>query len=239
MTERVQDEEVGSAPEGVGIPRGTAPGLNMDWTALEAAFENHSSEVRCFVDKSNGDVVTVLVDDPDDPSAGRLRDSPDNFVRIEPIPSREQYRMMERFIATVQHQELKERLQDSIVGKGAFRRFKDVVTQYADERKRWFSFRDVLAHQYILDWLRQQRLEPVEMPGWSLELPPDPEPPVPGTETLPPEPEEARPEAADLKRYIQAWARAHGEEYGYLFGPAAFDRLVDDMSGEFTFFRRR
>jgi hypothetical protein len=213
--------------------------MMLDWTSLEAAFENHTPDARSFVDRTTGEVFTVVGDEPEDPLAGKVRATPDNFLRIDPIPSREQYRMMERFIATVVHQELKERLQDSIVGKGAFRRFKDVVTQYADERKRWFTFRDVLAHQFILDWVKQHKLEPVEIPAWSLELPPDPEPPVPGQAAPEPEEEEARPETADLKRYLQAWARAHGEEYGYLFGPAAFERLADDMSGEFTFFRRR
>ena len=219
-----------------------SPKVRMDWTSLEAAFENHSPDAHSYVDRTTGEVFTVIANDAADPDslAARVHASPDSYLRIEPIPSREQYRMMERFIATVQHAELKERLQDSIVGKGAFRRFKDVVTQYADERKRWFSFRDVLAHQYILDWLKQNRLEPESQPEWSLELPPDPEPPIPGQEAPEPEGEDfGRPETVELKRYLQAWARAHGEEYGYLFGPAAFDRLADDMTGEFTFFRRR
>lgn len=213
--------------------------VQVDWTSLEAAFENHAPDARSYLDKTTGEVFTVAGSEEGDGLAMRVQAAPDNFARVEPIPSREQYRMMERFIATVQHGELKERLQDSIVGKGAFRRFKDVVTQYADERKRWFTYRDVLAHQYILDWLKQNGVEPDEMPAWSLELPPDPAPPVPGSEEPAPEAEEARPETGDLKRYLQAWTRAHGEEYGYLFGPAAFDRLAEDMSGEFTFFRRR
>ncbi|MBI5494085.1 MAG: hypothetical protein HY904_03605 [Deltaproteobacteria bacterium] len=213
--------------------------LHMDWASLESAFENHSPDARSYVDRASGEVVTVLGDDTTDALAKRVAEGPENFARVEPIPSREQYRMMERFIATVVHAELKTRLQDSIVGKGAFRRFKDVVTQYADERKRWFTFRDVLAHQYILDWMKQHRLEPDEPPPWTLDLPMEPAPITAGAEPPAPEPEEARPETGDLKRYLQAWARAHGEEYSYLFGPAAFDRLADDMSGEFTFFRRR
>ncbi|MEW5851946.1 MAG: UPF0158 family protein [Myxococcota bacterium] len=213
--------------------------IRVDWMSLEAAFENHSPDARSYLDRTTGEVVTLIGEDPSDPAGQRVAAAPDNFLRIEPIPSREQYRMMEKFISTVQHAELRERLQDSIVGKGAFRRFKDVVTQYADERKRWFTFRDVLAHQFIMDWCRLHKVEAEEAPPWNLELPPEPEPPTPGVEVAPAEKEEARPETGDLKRYLQAWARAHGEEYGYLFGPAAFDRLADDMSGEFTFFRRR
>ena len=43
----------------------------------------------------------------------------------------------------------------------------------------------------------------------------------------------------ELKGYLLSWARAHGEEYHYLYGPAAFERLALDMSQEFSFFRRR
>jgi hypothetical protein len=39
--------------------------------------------------------------------------------------------------------------------------------------------------------------------------------------------------------YLQAWARSHGEEYRYLFGPAAFERLATDLSQEFSLTRKR
>jgi hypothetical protein len=51
----------------------------------------------------------------------------------------------------------------------------------------------------------------------------------------------ARVERADLehlKAWLQAWARAHGEEYRYLFGPAAFDRLASDLGQEFLITRK-
>lgn len=224
------------------------PGISIDWAALEAAFENHAPDVRSLLDRADGRIVTILGDgDEADPVVRRARTQPDSFVLIEPVPSREQYRMMERFIETVTNGALKERLADSIVGKGAFRRFKDIIGRYPEERKRWFAFRDVLLHRHILDWLKQHKLEIQEMPAWSLELPDKPTPegeheqPVDASqEAAPVEPvEKERFEAEELKGYLLAWARAHGEEYHYLFGPAAFERLAVDMSQEFSFFRRR
>ena len=114
------------------------------WEALEDAFENNAPEVHSYLQLDTGEVLRV-VDGVADPQMHSRIASDAHYLRVDPVSSREQYRWMERFIATVVHQELKERLQDSIVGKGAFRRFKDVVTQYAEERKRWFTFRDVLA----------------------------------------------------------------------------------------------
>ena len=49
---------------------------------------------------------------------------------------------MEDFIATVEGERLAELLEVAIKGKGAFRRFKDVLLNYPEERVRWFEFKD-------------------------------------------------------------------------------------------------
>jgi hypothetical protein len=223
-------------------------GIRIDWTLLETAFESHAPEIACWLNKNTGEIVNLSPDSTVDERA-RVRQQP-GWVEVLPVPSREQYRMMERFIETVTHAPLKERLQDSIVGKGAFRRFKDVITRFPDERKRWFAFRDVLLHRHILEWLKAEKIEVLEMPAWSLELPTTPSPDG-GAEEAPlavaaaperpvsAEPVKEKQEAEELRGYLQAWARAHGEEYHYLFGPAAFERLAIDMSQEFTVLRRR
>ena len=218
-------------------------GLQIDWTALEGAFENHAPDVKTYLDRKTGEIVGVFsTNDEDDPTILRIHAYPEQFILIEPVPSREQYRMMEKFIETVVHEGLKTQLKDSIVGKGAFRRFKDAVGRHVEERKRWFAFRDVLLHRFIFDWLKQHRIELMEMPYWTVDLP---EPVATGDEEeLAPEvdaiqEEGTRQEAVHLRDYLQAWARAHGEEYRYLFGPAAFDRLAEDMMQEFSLFRRK
>ncbi len=146
--------------------------------------------------------------------------------------------MMERFIATVDNAALKEALQDAIVGKGAFRRFKDALGRFPEERKRWFAFRDALLHRYILDWLKGHKLELQEIPAWNLEPPMTPSPEVVEvSEPVPVAVSQERAQTTELEHvraYVLAWARAHGEEYRYLFGPAAFDRLATDLLQEFN-----
>ena len=215
------------------------PGICIDWSFLESAFESHAPDVQSWLHRDTGESV-VLSDAS--PASERERFDAVGWIRVDPVPSREQYRMMERFIDTVTHAQLKERLQDSIVGKGAFRRFKDTISRYPDERKRWFAFRDVLLHCHILEWLKEQALEVVEMPDWSLDLPM-----IPSIETVSEEnapvvvnvEQQQRQEQDELRSYLLVWARAHGEEYHYLFGPAAFERLAGDMAQEFNVFRRR
>ena len=226
------------------------PGLVIDWILLEAAFESHDPDHETYLDGQTGQLQVV---------AG-LRSPPEHWHLVEPVPSREQYRMMERFIATVIHPALRDALQDAIVGKGAFRRFKDAVGRYPDERKRWFAFRDALLHRYILDWLKSHRVELMEMPAWNVDPPmtpdahseaadddesPDSTPPTASTTTATSNDRAERAERSEraeldaLKTYLQSWARAHGEEYRYLFGPQAFERLADDLSHEFLIHRKR
>lgn len=226
------------------------PGLSIDWMQLESAFESHAPEQRAFLDKKTGEIkLTLFGEDDDDLDEGVAGG---HFVRVEPIPSREQYRMMERFIATVINPPLKAALQDAIVGKGAFRRFKDAVSRHPEERKRWFAFRDALLHRYILDWLKTHKLELQEIPAWNLEPPMVPLPEPAGGDVVVSAEGDAvghaavaapvisdRAELEAFRTYLQSWARSHGEEYRYLFGPAAFDRLASDMSQEFIIYRKR
>jgi hypothetical protein len=215
-------------------------GIRIDWMLLEAAFESHAPELSCWLNRLTGEIVNLA---PDSEPGERARVHTAGWIEVQPVPSREQYRMMERFIETVTHPPLKERLQDSIVGKGAFRRFKDVISRFPDERKRWFAFRDVLLHRHMLEWLKAEKIEVLEMPAWSLELPTTPSSGEPITEegapVLTSAEQQEKQEAEELRGYLLAWARAHGEEYHYLFGPAAFERLASDMAQEFTIFRRR
>ena len=41
----------------------------------------------------------------------------------------------------------------AINGKGAFRRFKDVLLNYPEERERWFHCKDNRAQARALEWL--------------------------------------------------------------------------------------
>ncbi|MEM6961322.1 MAG: UPF0158 family protein, partial [Myxococcota bacterium] len=110
------------------------------WEALEDAFENNAPEVHSYLHLNNGEVIRV-VDGVADPSMHQRIMSDSNYLRIDPVSSREQYRWMERFIATVELAELRHKLLVAIDGKGAFRRFKDVLMNYPVDRERWFAFR--------------------------------------------------------------------------------------------------
>jgi hypothetical protein len=154
--------------------------IKVKWDYVETAFERNSPDLQSYIDRDSGDVVVIVSGLPeDDENRRRIASNPERYVKIEPASSREQYRWMERFVTSVEEEELKERLLLSIDGKGAFRRFKDVLLSYPVERERWFNYRADLLHHHINQWFEAKGLDPDPPPPWgSVEPPPEPDEPL-------------------------------------------------------------
>jgi hypothetical protein len=158
--------------------------IPIDWEALEDAFENNAPEVHSYLHLVTGDVLRV-VDGVADPQMHARIAADTNYLRIDPVSSREQYRWMERYIPMVEDPDLQAKLSQAIDGKGAFRRFKDVLMAYAPERERWFAFRSERLRIFMEAWLSAHALNPVPRPIWVPEVPARPDAPA---STSPPPP---------------------------------------------------
>src|SRR3954463_12626095 len=190
----------------VPVARGPAR-IDLDWDALEIAVERNSPDTDSYLDLTTGRVLTITSGDPEATiNRQSVSENIRNFLRIDPASSREQYRWMEKFVGSVVDEPLRERLIISIDGKGAFRRFKDVLLAYPAERERWFSYRADLLHWHIQTWLESHEIQPTNEPPWGKvdapqELPSVGRPVVHGTEA----PGEAlRRQARDLIETIAA-----------------------------------
>ncbi len=213
----------------------------VDWEALEDAFENNAPEVHSYLHLTTGEVLRV-VDGVADPQMHARISADPNYLRIDPVSSREQYRWMERFIPMVDDTELRGKLTHAIDGKGAFRRFKDVLMSYAADRERWFAFRSERLRTFMEAWLNAHAIQPAPRPGWG-EGPPSVEdapdslmpmsqnnlgstPSLAGAVTPPASVEEA-PKSQSGRRQRNAEAlRQHLKELGDALGPRELDLLV-------------
>ena len=83
------------------------------------------------------------------------------YIAVPEADSYESYRDMERFILTVQDGHLQDRLWQAIQGRGAFRRFKDVLAGYYREEKQWYAFQDDRTKECVLEWLESKGIEPI------------------------------------------------------------------------------
>jgi uncharacterized protein UPF0158 len=151
--------------------------VTVNWTDLEIAFERNSPDIESYLDLTTGEVVSIVAGEADaHDKRARVIANGHNFARVDPASSREQYRWMEKFVTAVPDEALRERLVIAIDGKGAFRRFKDVLLNYPAERERWFTYRGELLHFHMQGWLDQMEIEADNPPPWGhVEQPAEPE----------------------------------------------------------------
>jgi len=130
--------------------------LNIDIGGLCEAMEDSSYENEYYLDLDNGEIL-FLSEYTDDEETKKLKELiEEDFDRYERIPKAEPhegYEDMVDFIATVKDERLVELLEVALNGRGAFRRFKDVLLRYPEERERWFQFKDERMQERAHEWL--------------------------------------------------------------------------------------
>jgi hypothetical protein len=128
--------------------------INLD--ELCTAIDNSSYELDYYLDLSTGEVIGISEYMDDEASKKLKKQINREKSRYEPIPkaeSREGYQDMEDFIASIQDEHLSELLEVAITGKGAFRRFKDVLLNHPEQREMWFKFSNGRAEARAMEWL--------------------------------------------------------------------------------------
>lgn len=135
----------------------------VDLEELAFAFDDGSPEHEYFLDLETGEVILVsenlgLIEARQERE--RIEDGLDRFLRIPQPGSSAGYQDMDEFVETVEDDRLLELLDVALDGKGAFRRFRDVLDRYPAERDRWYAFKDERLKTRIRDWLTEEEIEP-------------------------------------------------------------------------------
>nr|MDO8117187.1 UPF0158 family protein [Candidatus Sigynarchaeota archaeon] len=78
------------------------------------------------------------------------------YIRIPQVEPWEPYEDMKAFIATVTHVPTRERLSIAIQGKGAFRKFKDVMNGNPGLDERWYEFKSTRENARVVEWLESR-----------------------------------------------------------------------------------
>jgi hypothetical protein len=90
-----------------------------------------------------------------------LLDENGRYLRIPERKSRRAYESMVGFTESVADPGLKEELSAVLNGKGAFRRFKDILLSYPKDRKRWHGYNAHAVKTEVEEWLNSAGVEPV------------------------------------------------------------------------------
>jgi hypothetical protein len=138
--------------------------VRVDLEELRFAMEDASYEHRYFLDTETGDVILASEMFDDEETQRQLTEideaEPGRYLQVLRADSREGYDDMQDFIDTVNDEHLQELLNVAIQGRGAFRRFKDVLARHPAEQQRWFDFQAARLDARAREWLAGEGCEP-------------------------------------------------------------------------------
>lgn len=198
---------------------------------LALALEDHSEEQSWWFDPVDGTVAPFFSWSLENPSD---RSALEDLIPVKPLPSSVGYADMGDFAARVRDPQARELLEGALRGRGAFRRFKDLLElDFPELRGAWFAFHDVRAERRAIQWLAQRKLISRENAERALAQRPDPE--LEGLPGLLDADAVARRVANDLRRVyrerlkgvllIGAWARGDAHPESALELVVVLDRI--------------
>ena len=141
--------------------------VKISLSDLINVFASASQEERQYLDTETGEIIRIFneaLGGIDDIKLEEKIEAGFN-VRYFAIPgqdSHEGYRDMADFTRTMKDKNFQEKLEIALDGSGAFRRFKNVLYNYPQERERWFAFKNERIKERVLEWLHANALELVE-----------------------------------------------------------------------------
>lgn len=130
--------------------------LPVDLEELGRALEGDPVESGGRLDITSGEVWPLVAieyarekgEEDEDAS-----DDPDRYLWIDGMGSRPGYRDMEDFIEALDDAGKADRLRIAIEGRGAFRRFKNVLDRWPEDFTRWYAFSEDRQRGRAREWL--------------------------------------------------------------------------------------
>ena len=114
--------------------------------AVSHAMEDHSFDIVWFYDFDEQDTVSLIEDNGCYPKDGH------RVLRIEPLPSRILFCIMEDFANSLPESQEKERLLTSLRYRKPFSAFKHTLS-YTSQRENWFAFKEKQMQKIIEEWM--------------------------------------------------------------------------------------
>lgn len=136
----------------------TIPGLNI--MELVDAYMDNFFDHQYFLNLHDGTIV--LLNDAFEDDDELHNEIEENFgvtyLRIPQIESGLAYRDMQDFSYRVSSTLLQFKLQQALSGPRPFRRFKDVLLDFPQERDQWFQFEYERNLERVREWLRDENI---------------------------------------------------------------------------------
>lgn len=144
---------------------GAAPMLRplpVDLDELAGTLEGDPREPEGRIDRRTGEVWPGALVDPvvSEIDTGDEDDDPERWLRVDNVGSRDGYRDMVRYAEDVTDPDVADRLLIALDGRGAFRRFRDVLDRWPDRVDSWRTFAAERRRGRARAWLADEGYSP-------------------------------------------------------------------------------
>jgi hypothetical protein len=163
------------------MPRRIYSGLVLELSSLDledianALADQTAYDHRWLIDPQTGQIAYWTADTGIDGQTPVDLDELD-LIGISPLPSWVWYQDMADFAEAITDERAGRRLARAIQGKGAFRRFKDELSdEYPHLLPAWYGFRDIRAKRRAVQWLADTSLIDDDAGSRFLAAHPDPD----------------------------------------------------------------
>lgn len=140
------DPDASLAPDGIGAPYDPEAFAQFDLDSIaDALSQQPYGEIRHYLDPATGELTVHML--------GETVDEDEDLFYINPLPSHEWYQDMADFADLITDGRARSLLMVALNGKGAFRRFKDVVFDDPHMGPMWNRFSQVRGRRRAAGWL--------------------------------------------------------------------------------------
>ena len=124
------------------------------------AFESNNPGITYFLNRESGEVIKVAEDFcPDETISGIDYFSDPQFIRIPKISNREGLRIREDYLTRIKNEDLYDKLEQTLLGRGALKRFVDILRIYPTYYKDWTDFKNQAIIKIIKAWIEELDIE--------------------------------------------------------------------------------
>jgi hypothetical protein len=132
------------------------------------AFESNNPSLTYFLNRESGEVVKVDEDFcPDETVLGIDYFSDPKYIQIPRISDDEGLKIREEYLTKIQNEDLYDRLEQILMGRGSLKRFVDILRVYPTHYKDWLNFKNQKIIRIIETWSKELDigLDLVNLPG--------------------------------------------------------------------------
>jgi hypothetical protein len=132
------------------------------------AFETNNPSLTYFLNRESGEVIKV--DEgfcADETVSGIDYFADPKYIRIPRISDKEGLKIREEYLTQIGNEDLYDRLEQILMGRGSLKRFVDILRVYPSYYKEWLRFKNHKIIKIIETWSNELEIELdlVNLPG--------------------------------------------------------------------------